>query len=214
VDEVEKLIEQLKDEDEDVLEYTCKALGDIGDERAVLPLIKFIENSDSNEVYIYYAILALGQIGDERAIEPLIEMLKNSELGKQRQISAKALGEMCTEKSIEPLIEFLQSENEKERVLAFSGLYGNVKHGDEHYQKIAEICSDIARCSAESRGLFDLINRGVGIHPDGSTAWTERTIPIIEPIGRKVFYDPVLQEFFYIDENGNEINCDNSGRAI
>jgi HEAT repeat protein len=242
VDEVEKLIEQLKDEDDDVrssaaealekigdkrsvfpliemlsdpdeevLEYTCMALGKIRDERAVLPLIEFIETSDSNEADIYFAIRALGQIGDERAIEPLIEMLKDPE---RRKSSARALGEICTKKSIEALIEVLQSENIEERNVAVSGLYRNVKHGDEHYQKIAEICSDIARCSAESRTLFDLINRDVGIHPDGSTAFSETPTPIIESTGRKVFYDPVLQEYYYIDEDGNEIDCDNSGRDL
>ena len=204
------LIEMLSDTHKEVLKYTFKALGEIGDERAVLPLIEFIETSDSKS-NLYFGIQALGQIGGERAIETLIEMLKDTE---RRKSSAMALGDMYTKKSIEPLIEFLQSENEEERNVVVSGLSRNVKHGDVHYQKIAEICSDIARCSAESRFLFDHINRGVGVHPDGSTAFSETPTPIIEPIGREVFYDPVLQEYYYIDEDGNEIDCDNSGRDL
>ena len=205
------LIGMLSDPDEEVLKYTCRALGKTRDERVVLPLIKFIETSESNEEYIDIAISALGRIGDKRAIEPLIGMLKDSE---RRLCSAKALGGMRTEKSIEALIEVLQSESAEEGKIAVNGLYGSIKHGDEYYQKVLEICSDVERCTTASRYLLDLINRNAGIHPDGSVAFSETPPTIIEPTEREVFYDPESHDYFYIDEDGNEVDCDLMGRDL
>ena len=204
------LIEMLDDSDEEVLEYTCRALGKTKDERVVLPLIKFIQNTKSNEEYIDSAILALGHVADERAVDLLIEMLGNSE---RRLSSAKALGTMRTEKSLEALIGVLQSENAEERNIAISGLYRNIKYEDKYYEKVLEICSDIERRTTEASTLLDLINRDAGIHPDGSVAFSEAPPAIIEP-KKEVFYRPELQEWFYIDEDGNEVECDNAGRDL
>ena len=49
------------------------ALGKMGDERAVEPLIKALSNDDWNICQI--AAAALGPIGDARAVEPLIKAL-------------------------------------------------------------------------------------------------------------------------------------------
>jgi len=205
------LLGMLSDPDEEVLENTCRALGKTRDERVVLPLIKFIETSKSNQNYIDIAILALGRIGDERAIEPLIEMLKDSD---RRLCSAKSLGGIRTEKSIEALIEVLQSESAEEGNIAASGLYGSIKHGDAYYQKVLEVCSDVERCTTASRYLLDLINRDAGIHPDGSVAFSKAPPTIIEPTEREVFYDPESHDYFYIDGDGNEVDCDMLGRDL
>ena len=59
--------------------YVISALGEIGDKRAVVPLIKSLGLTNkkrlngSNEIRI-----ALGQIGDKKAITPVIESLKES----------------------------------------------------------------------------------------------------------------------------------------
>ena len=58
----------------DVRVEACIALGNMGTEEAVEPLINALIE-DSDPIVKTYAALALGQIGDERAVEPLINML-------------------------------------------------------------------------------------------------------------------------------------------
>ena len=64
------LIAALEDGDILVRQYAAEALGEIGDARAVAPLIAALENDDYRKVR-YEAAEALGKIGDERAVVPL-----------------------------------------------------------------------------------------------------------------------------------------------
>jgi HEAT repeat protein len=76
------LIISLKNGHPQLKDAAMKALVQIGDKRAVEPLIEALEAKSRN------AARALGQIGDERAIEPLIEALKEKDI---RETAAKAL---------------------------------------------------------------------------------------------------------------------------
>ena len=73
-DEVDTLIQELKDKDSNVRAYTAKALVGIKDARAVEPLIAALKDDSS---YVReYASNALGEIGAP-AVEPLIAALKD-----------------------------------------------------------------------------------------------------------------------------------------
>tara|TARA_B100000586_G_C20036243_1_gene395532 strand:- start:147 stop:1043 length:897 start_codon:yes stop_codon:yes gene_type:complete len=91
----DNLIEDLKSNDWDVCRTAAEELGKIGDESAVDPLIKMIEETHvivlkatigvgSSEIAAYpaeavdAAITALGKIGDMRAVELLIKLLEDS----------------------------------------------------------------------------------------------------------------------------------------
>lgn len=50
-------------------------LGDLGDERAVEPLLAVLNNDDTDSVRTG-AIVSLGVLGDQRAMEPLEKLLK------------------------------------------------------------------------------------------------------------------------------------------
>lgn len=63
------------DDQQGVQEVAALALGEIGDSRAVKPLINAL-GDDNWEVRSSVA-KALGKIGDDRAIQPLIEMLQD-----------------------------------------------------------------------------------------------------------------------------------------
>ena len=63
---------KLDNDIKDVYWPVAKALGDIGDERAVEPLIKALGHED--EDVRKSAAEALGKIGDARAVEPLIKV--------------------------------------------------------------------------------------------------------------------------------------------
>ena len=55
----------------------AKALGEMGDSRAVEPLIEIARSSDGKELRML-AIDSLGKLGDPRAVEPLLALLSSS----------------------------------------------------------------------------------------------------------------------------------------
>ena len=80
-------------------------LGDIGDPRAVWPLIKCLE---SKERHIREkAIIALGKIKELRAIPPLIKKLDDMDRNVRSAV-IKTLGNLADERSIDPLFRLLR----------------------------------------------------------------------------------------------------------
>lgn len=69
----------MKHEDRVFRQAAASALGEIGDARAVEPLIQTLEDRDS--LVAGKAAQALGRIGDARAVEPLIQALKDGDRG-------------------------------------------------------------------------------------------------------------------------------------
>ncbi len=94
-DEVDDLIEALKDEDSGVRYQAAEALGETGDARAVDPLIKALKDED--QLVREYAAEALGEIGDPRAIEPLTYMASNDAESWLRKKAARALEKIQAE---------------------------------------------------------------------------------------------------------------------
>ena len=116
---VEELIDLLKYENTrangsqvQVRNVAAYALGEIGDIRAVGPLIEALEEKDLD---LYSTVtIALAEIGDERAVEPLIEALKDANW-YVRKCSVRALGIIGDERAVEPLIEALKDDDESVR---------------------------------------------------------------------------------------------------
>lgn len=113
-DEVPALIIVLKeDKDEDIRKSAAYVLGEIGDKRAVEPLIytlkdksKWDRGSVSAARVRASAAAALGKIGDKRAVEPLIDAVNNDE-GVSRS-AARALGNLdVDDKRVVELVELL-----------------------------------------------------------------------------------------------------------
>jgi HEAT repeat protein len=104
---VEPLITALKDKDSTVCENAAKALGKIGDARAVEPLSDTLKDKRFNKAIESIrvrrsAVEALGQIGDARAIEPLSDVLREGDSD-----AARALGQIGDARAVEPLIDAL-----------------------------------------------------------------------------------------------------------
>jgi HEAT repeat protein len=97
----ESLIEALMDRNRMIRLNATEALGKIGNERAVEPLIKTLEN-DWDFVVRLFATEALGKIGDARAVEPLIMVLYNADT-TIRIAAAEALGMISGGRAVEPL---------------------------------------------------------------------------------------------------------------
>ncbi len=90
-EDLKKIHDQIKTRSSDVPEYiqilktgglierrkSAEALGEIGDEHGVLPLIDAMNDPSANVQYV--VIKSLGMLGDRRAVEPLINALKSGE---------------------------------------------------------------------------------------------------------------------------------------
>lgn len=69
-----RLLTMLKDSDEEIRNFSAVMLGDIGNRKAVVPLIHALRDPDAN--VRHGAAEALGRIGDRAALAPLLELLK------------------------------------------------------------------------------------------------------------------------------------------
>ena len=138
--DLEGLIEALGYGDEFSGSDAADALGEMGDARAVEPLIQALQDNNNQPVLRNSAALALGEISDLRAVEPLIQAFykdpdvrwnageavgKMGELGVKpliqalknkdsdiREEAAKALGRTGDAGAIEPIIKALEDEDE------------------------------------------------------------------------------------------------------
>ncbi|RKY36993.1 MAG: hypothetical protein DRP72_03565, partial [Candidatus Omnitrophota bacterium] len=98
---------RLKSEDSYVREQAAIALGEIGDKRAIEPLINTLK--DRNSDVRKYAAIALGKIGDKKAVEPLINALEDKSWGVCKH-AIIALGKIGDKKAIELLINVLRTD--------------------------------------------------------------------------------------------------------
>ena len=99
-DAVGPKIEDLKTENIRVRNAAAKALGNIGDPRAIDSLIATL--SDKAAFVRYAAAEALGKIGDQRAVDPLIEAAKDED-DFVRKSAVTALGEIGDRRAFDVL---------------------------------------------------------------------------------------------------------------
>ncbi|TQQ81974.1 HEAT repeat domain-containing protein [Halonotius roseus] len=101
---VETLIEYVDaDSDAPLQKVTFRALGELGDERAVQPLADKLLMD--NDVVRPQAARALGLIGDTRAIKPLSETLKADDDANVRAQAAWALRQIGTKRALEAVVD-------------------------------------------------------------------------------------------------------------
>ena len=104
--------------DRHVRRAAATALGQLGDPRAVNPLIRALNDSDSGVRGA--AATALGQLGDTRAVNPLITVIQNDEWSV-REAAVAALGNIGAH-AVGPLIAALHDQDEYVRRAAAGAL--------------------------------------------------------------------------------------------
>jgi HEAT repeat protein len=104
VGDFDELTLALQSTDDDIREEAARALGELQDPRAVIPLISALE--DPNHYVRREAAKSLGRLGDERAIPALINALKDDDRSG-REGAAEGLADM-KEKALGPLIKSLK----------------------------------------------------------------------------------------------------------
>jgi HEAT repeat protein len=154
---VDPLVKCLASENPDVQYWAIQVLGEIGDTRAVAPIIKKLKDENQPEEKRISCIKALGEIEDPAAIQALIEQLGNNswfvrraagealwQIGPAavgdliralahgnvdvRYWSSKVLGEMQAKEAVEPLIRLLE---DKEWSIRSGAAYSLGEIGDE-----------------------------------------------------------------------------------
>ncbi|WP_103125505.1 HEAT repeat domain-containing protein [Nostoc cycadae] len=103
----------------------AKKLGELGDIRAVEPLLQAL--SDRSSEVRTNAIESLVKLGDSRAVEPIIQCLQDADFFVRTK-AAWALAEFGDTQAIEPLIEALSHENQSTACGAIASALG--KFGD------------------------------------------------------------------------------------
>lgn len=100
------LVKLLKDENEEVRNFACVMLGDIGNRGAVTPLIVALHDGDAN--VCHSAAEALGKIGDRAALFALFDLLKGDFWVQYSAIAA--IGEMRDYRAVPHLVDLLDNE--------------------------------------------------------------------------------------------------------
>jgi hypothetical protein len=149
VNPVGQFIKVLGDRNSDARSSVAGALGEMGDVRAVAPLIKVLEE---DEDVSWAAARALGKIGDVRAVAPLIKALGDSlpplpendsgwlqlrpdwvlEDEEVYEAAAGALGEIGDARAVEPLIEMREDLWAR---MEFAREYFDEEDWDDHGQE-------------------------------------------------------------------------------
>ncbi len=110
---IEKLIRDLKDIKSKgrSRERTASALGRIGSDKVVEPLLEVLIKDDVAHVR-GSAASALGRIGSDKVVEPLLEVLIKDDVVHVRGSAASALGRIGSDKVVEPLLEALIKDDD------------------------------------------------------------------------------------------------------
>ncbi|MDD5436422.1 MAG: HEAT repeat domain-containing protein, partial [Candidatus Omnitrophica bacterium] len=104
---VPALIEALKDKNDDLRHVAAEALGNIGDRRAVSPLIEML---NCRGWLSRAAVEALGAIGDKQAIQPLVDLLGRDDR-ELSEAAANAIYKISDKQDVMLLIKVLRYIN-------------------------------------------------------------------------------------------------------
>jgi HEAT repeat protein len=106
------LIAMLSGDSEGIMWKAATILGEIGDKRAVKPLIALLLDDSKDECDRgNYVATALGKIGDTEAVDPLIELALKRDENTLTCMSIRALGNIGDDRAAEPLIGILEDES-------------------------------------------------------------------------------------------------------
>ena len=123
---IDLLLQLLKNESWKVRELAIKALGRLGDPKAIVPLLQVLKNIEEEFEVTQSAREAFNTIIhliDPRSLEPLIYALKDVHT-PIRSCVAECLGRLRDSRAVEPLIKALQDESWQVRKSVMSALSG------------------------------------------------------------------------------------------
>ncbi len=110
---IDSLIKDLEAKESSVRWDAAYALGGIGSEQAIDPLLNAL-TTDTDSSVRGSAAYALGRIGSEQAIDPLLNALTTAKDRYVRGIAAYALGRIGSEQAIDPLLKALTTAKDRD----------------------------------------------------------------------------------------------------
>lgn len=203
------LIDELNDfPDIDVI----AALGHIGDERAVEPLIEVLNNTDDDDTH-EYIIKALGYIKGEKVVKPLIKALDSTN-SYNRTVAAQAFIWISDERAVAPLIKTLKDTDWNVRYEATRALgsIGNQSSVEPLKEAALNDSNQNVRISArralksmnvEISNVTRVENEGNAEGSNDSFKTDENVHVSVKSIGEKRFIGEGVT--FYYPENWQEI---------
>jgi HEAT repeat protein len=118
----DELLTDLRTSNSEKVRYNAaRILGEMGDSKAVEPLIDVLKHDKNGSVRLY-AARALGELGDSAATIHLIESLREDRNVDVRVRAARALGRLGGAIVVEPLVESLNDENPQVRINTIEAL--------------------------------------------------------------------------------------------
>lgn len=119
----------------------AKALGEIGDARAVEPLIAALKDEDKTMRNV--SVIALGRIGDAQAVQPLIAALEDTDKSL-RSAAARALAIMYKSGKL--------NDAHQRLILARRGTINTIGHKDHrtHTDTGSGWCHNDSSCHTDS----------------------------------------------------------------
>lgn len=89
-----------------------QALGRMGDERAIVPLMDLLGNQAENYRLRLAAAESLGKLGDTQAVNPLLNIVKDDYESSQylKESAIKALGMLGDIRALEPLLDMFEQQ--------------------------------------------------------------------------------------------------------
>jgi HEAT repeat protein len=140
--------------DPGVCKEAVEALGEIGDSRAVEPLIAVL-NSDNKNVRLV-AAKALVKIGDPRVVEPLVAALKDMDRDVA-EAAADALGQIGDARTVEPLVAALKDKDKRVRRAAARALslIGDARAVEPLVAALKDMDGDVRRPAARALKRLD-----------------------------------------------------------
>ena len=165
---ISPLIELLNNPRTYAAEYAIRILGDIGDERAIAPLLIVLGEDAMEEVW-EEATIALKKFG-ERAQEPIIQYLKQSYEAEDAigvKDALELLEDLKSQSTFEAAVALLASTNEeiRELVTEWFGKYGD-KRAVPHLMQLLDEDLILSRIAMESlRSLVEVVEYRTLITP-------------------------------------------------
>lgn len=159
-DEIDIQVDLLKDSDWTVRREAVVTLGEMGDERCVVPLVNALRDGDWQVREA--AVEALGQVGSP-AVEYLVKMLRDWDI---RKSAIRCLGKIKDERVLDPLMQQLHQDEFKDDATealvelgapAVERLVGALKDKDEMVRKQAIIALGRIKDAAAIDPLIEML---------------------------------------------------------
>ena len=181
---MKKLVAALEDPSQKVRNQALKALGDLGDKRAVPAITKLLDEPGTRQA----AVLVLGKLGSKRAVPAIIRLLESESDPMTLQAVVKSLSLLRDSSAVPTVIDMLKRTNARGPALLFISLNYFVEAAtNDDIPSIDNLLSSL-------KPNFNRMSEGISRHRNWILAnhGDERYLPDLIEAAKADSYDGVL----------------------